>query len=201
MSFPSVETNTFSVLCASKLLLILLLPSWISLTDPYLSSMWPELATVLQGRLHRCWGEGKNVFIYLVFTFLYGYVWYLLSWFFVASFQQPETVEQFEIHKTFLKNQISQSTFECSAPHGLQAFCFKPLERQQLWKVSVPHICVWQSRANSFETFPIFENCLRDELVLGLAICSLSHSQYCSDCKNSGSVHHFIFQNTKNTCP
>lgn len=85
---------------------------------------------------------------------------------FFFSFQQPAAAEKFEIHKTFLENKISQANFKCSVPHGLQAFYFKPLEALQLWKVSVPHTCMWQSRANSFETSPIFANCLRDSLVL-----------------------------------
>jgi len=55
-----------------------------------------------------------------------------ISWiglgFLFFSLKQHACAGQFEMHKTFLKNQISQANFQCSASHGLQAFYFKPLE-------------------------------------------------------------------------
>lgn len=62
--------------------------------------------------------------------------------------------------KLFLKIKSHKPILNAVFPMG------RGLEGLQLWKVSVPHTCMWQSRANSFETSPIFANCLRDSLVL-----------------------------------
>lgn len=123
-----------------------------------------------------------------------------------VSLKQPATAGQFEIHKTFLKTESHKPIWNAVLYRGYKLFYFKPLEGLQWWKVSIPHTCIWQSRVNSLETFLIFANCLRHSLVLSFGKCSLRRSQYCSDfCsdrKDSGSVHHFMFQNTKNTaCP
>lgn len=95
------------------------------------------------------------------------------------------------VYKTYFKNEVQRAKFQCSAHHGFQTLDLMPLEGVQVLKVSIPHSCAG-------ETFLIFAKCLRDSLVLSLGKCSHSQSQYCSDicsdCKHSGTVHHFMLQ-------
>lgn len=163
-SLLCVKTTRFSVICASKSLLTILLPSGLSLTDLIFLKCGPngyfrgDNSTDAEWKL--------KIFSYILYS-LFCIAMLDMCWigFLFVSFQLLDSLKYI---KLFSKIKSHKPISNAVLPHGLQTFYFKPLEGLQLWKVLVPHICVWQSMANSFETFYIFANCLRGSLVLGL---------------------------------
>lgn len=185
----SPEKRRFSVIWASKSLLTLQLLPELSQTGTYLSEMWQKC--------HSASGEWEKilhissvhtlVLLYLLVFFIIIFVCYFVC--FLKTTWNCWIV--CSVYKTYFKNEVQQAKFQCSAQHGFQTLDLMPLEGVQVLKVSIPHSCAG-------ETFLIFAKCLRDSLVLSLGKCSHSQSQYCSDicsdCKHSGTVHHFMLQ-------
>lgn len=165
-SLLCVKTTRFSVICASKSLLTLLLPSGLSLIDLIFLKCGPNRSQCFRGD-NSTDAEWKLKFFSCILYSLSCIAMLDMCWigFLFVSFQLLDSLKYI---KLFSKIKSHKPISNAVLPHGLQTFYFKPLEGLQLWKVLVPHICVWQSMGNGFETFHIFANCLRDSLVLGL---------------------------------